>query len=120
MRVEDDDGVAGGGLGPGEARPDQAELPRLDVQLDVRRETVLDVERQRVRYIWSGKYTASRASKIIKFPAQTYPLLAASCLPLAIRHLSRSLLLSGRKKESPHRKHNSNLQLAEQMRAHEV
>ena len=61
--VEDDDGVAGGGLGPGEARPDQAELPRLDVQLDVRRETVLDVERQRVRYIWSGKYTASQALK---------------------------------------------------------
>ena len=29
--VEDDDCVAGGGLGPGEARPDQAELPRLDV-----------------------------------------------------------------------------------------
>ena len=67
--VEDDDGVAGGGLGPGEARPDQAELPRLDVQLDVRRETVLDVERQRVRYIWSGKlYTASQALMLLKQP----------------------------------------------------
>ena len=99
MGVEDDDGVAGGGLGPGEARPDQAQLPRLDVQLDVGRETVLDVERQRVGYIWSEKYTSSRASKILKSPVQTYPLVAARCFSLAIRHLSRSLL-SGQKRES--------------------
>ena len=51
MRVEDDDGVAGGGLGAGEARPDQPELPRLAVELDVGGKAVLDVEGERVRYV---------------------------------------------------------------------
>ena len=54
VRVEDDDGVAGGGLGPGEARPDQPELLRLDVKPDFGGKTVLDVEGKCVRYVCNG------------------------------------------------------------------
>ena len=51
MRVEDDDGVAGGNLGPGEARPDQPELLGLHVELDVGRKAVFDVEGERPSYV---------------------------------------------------------------------
>ena len=54
MRVENDDGVAGGGLGPGEARPDQPELPGLHVELDVGGKAVFDVEGKRASYVCSG------------------------------------------------------------------
>ena len=56
MGVEDDDGVAGGGLGPGESRPYQAELLRFYVELDVGRKTVFDVEGKRVGYVCDGRH----------------------------------------------------------------